>query len=409
MNTDSEYLYFLPYQDELLSSWMVRNALTFGIKPSKLSSLCFGNADQWKSDIDSFLSETQTNQLSFKTGISEEIIHKTTFNGSCDYFYSPSGKTPQIKWVMPLGVRAHGNHYASQFCPCCLIEDGDKPYFRKHWRLGFMTCCPYHSIQLHDRCPKCKSPIAIKRVQKRTDKLIFHPEDIVKCSNCGFDLRQSHYQIPPPEELAINLRHFSMYMIGYGHVGNQLFNYSNLYFDGARRLASFLLLKKKGIAMADLILEKNGLKTNLASKYQLKSQLEPEHAEIIHRRRVFTCVYHLMQDWPLSFVSTSKQLDIFKQDLVSGWLDYPFWLNKEISFAVKRDGMPMAAQERESCKRVLELKLNRTVKDYEITKLLVKTFGSAKKSHSHKQIVQAARNAKNSSILLKILHLNESS
>ena len=45
-----------------------------------------------------------------------------------------------------------------QYCPRCLQEDAD-PYFRRRWRLAFVTICPAHRQQLLDRCAVCSAVV----------------------------------------------------------------------------------------------------------------------------------------------------------------------------------------------------------------------------------------------------------
>ena len=42
-------------------------------------------------------------------------------------------------------------------CPWCLQGDAE-PYFRRQWRLTFVTLCPQHRCQLLDRCAACAAP-----------------------------------------------------------------------------------------------------------------------------------------------------------------------------------------------------------------------------------------------------------
>lgn len=99
------YLFNPPFKDELITSWITRNALEYGIKPSNLSTLIFEDTEAWKSDIDVYLNLKRIEILSKNTGVSEDTITDLTFYTSCDYFYNQTEKTPQVKWVMPLGVR----------------------------------------------------------------------------------------------------------------------------------------------------------------------------------------------------------------------------------------------------------------------------------------------------------------
>ncbi|MDX5429573.1 MAG: TniQ family protein, partial [Bacteroidota bacterium] len=130
------YLLYPPFKDELTTSWIARNALQFGMKPSELSSLITENSATWRADLDVYINGSASKNIATNVGMDESKLHRLTFYGSSEFFYSQSEKTPQVKWVMPLGQEAIKKQFSVQYCPCCLVEDGKRPYFRKHWRLG---------------------------------------------------------------------------------------------------------------------------------------------------------------------------------------------------------------------------------------------------------------------------------
>ncbi|MFJ1311867.1 TniQ family protein [Agrobacterium sp. P15N1-A] len=76
-----------------------------------------------------------------------------------------------------------------QFCPQCLAEDA-QPYFRRQWRLAIKVSCPHHRCGLRDRCPSCRSRIAV-----------FNQVELVPqhfCAVCGFDLRRASTSFVSP-------------------------------------------------------------------------------------------------------------------------------------------------------------------------------------------------------------------
>ena len=81
-------LQLLPiYQDELLRSWIIRNALFLNMKPSQLSTIIFQNTDIWKSDIDTQLSTKSIESLLGTVEIKKEDLNNTLISLNCDYFY----------------------------------------------------------------------------------------------------------------------------------------------------------------------------------------------------------------------------------------------------------------------------------------------------------------------------------
>lgn len=363
------YLLAPPFNGELITSWIARNALEYGIKPSNLSTLIFEDTDAWKSDIDVFLNLERINTLSKNTGVSKDTITNLTFYASCHYFYNQTGQTPQVKWVMPLGVRTRKKSFGLQYCPCCLIEDGKRPYFRKEWRLGFMTCCIAHSVQLHDRCPKCQQPIDLKRLQKQENKILFHPEDIAHCSQCGFDLRQTNFVITSPDEYEINRVNFIQSTLGYGKAGCLEFNYSNLYFEGTRRLVSFLMCSPKGEKL--FLHLRNELDLHqIYHRELIGHNVEPERLGISLRRTGLIMIYHLLQDWPRNFVKSSKATDTSTHMIKTPYLEFPFWVTDALFFHLKEKRFSASDEEKESIIEYFEIKLKKTIKPQQVNRFL---------------------------------------
>lgn len=82
-------------------------------------------------------------------------------------------------WITAVGLfhrirRRHG----LQYCPDCLAE---APYFRRTWRLAFVTQCPIHHRVLLDACVRCDAPIVPHR----------HEWFPTRCPSCGMDLAHS--------------------------------------------------------------------------------------------------------------------------------------------------------------------------------------------------------------------------
>src|SRR5438552_475194 len=64
-------------------------------------------------------------------------------------------------WLLSIGLRGGRRHRPwLQYCPYCLHDDPD-PYFRRRWRLTFVTVCPPHRCRLLDRCAACGAPCNI--------------------------------------------------------------------------------------------------------------------------------------------------------------------------------------------------------------------------------------------------------
>lgn len=343
--------------------------MEYGIKPSKLATIIFEDTDAWKSDLDVYLNPKHTRALLKNTVVSENTITDLAFYTSCDYFYNQTGKTTQVKWVMPLGLKTRNKSFGLQYCPCCLNEDGDKPYFRRHWRLAFMTCCTDHSVKLHDRCPNCYQPIDIKRLQKREEKILYHPQDITHCSNCQFDLRQTKFVITSEEEYEINRVNFLQATLGYGRAGCLKFHYSNLYFEGIRRLLSFLICSPKGEKTFVYLRDR----LQIYQPYHrelIGHNNEPERLSIEFRRTGLLITHYLLQDWPTTFINACKTNKASSHMIKTPYLEFPFWVCDALFFHIKYNKLTASSKEKESIKKYFKHKLNKKLTDSQIVRFL---------------------------------------
>ncbi|MHA2298269.1 MAG: TniQ family protein [Candidatus Hodarchaeales archaeon] len=71
----------------------------------------------------------------------------------------------------------------TRYCPYCLDEDKNEPYFRYYWRMKFVTVCTKHKCFLLDRCPKCQSHVQYWRTR--------FDQPITECYNCGENLAKT--------------------------------------------------------------------------------------------------------------------------------------------------------------------------------------------------------------------------
>ena len=154
-----------PLDDELLSSWMIRIARAYGVKPSSFWNQFWPMADISFAIIDHGLKEGLLRLLSGKMSVSYETTANTT--------------------LLPFASADHMLLRATRlrFCPCRLAQDVT-PYFRRRWQMLPMLVCEVHSILLLAACQQCRERL--------------HPElvpieaaSIASCYRCGHDLRQS--------------------------------------------------------------------------------------------------------------------------------------------------------------------------------------------------------------------------
>jgi len=173
-----------PHDEELLSSWLVRLGRAYGAKPTRFCAAVWRHPSFWHRDIDKGIYEPVLTVLAEKTATPRARVLDTTLRGYAGFpkheLYH-NGLSPR---VLSIGLRnGRRQRYWLQYCPYCLRDDDD-PYFRRHWRLTFVTVCQTHCCRLLDRCTVCRTPCNIYQL----------PSDAVtltQCHRCRFDARRA--------------------------------------------------------------------------------------------------------------------------------------------------------------------------------------------------------------------------
>lgn len=144
--------------DELLSSWLIRNAFAHGCSPMSLTGSIWPGWRCWTLDLDRGVPDRKLLPLSIMTGIAVSDIYSSTIrpiaqvlNPALDHH---KGMWP---WILGLGTRNRRHSGGLQCCPLCLAEG--VPYYRLSSRLVWHTCCEKHQMRLIDRCPECGAPL----------------------------------------------------------------------------------------------------------------------------------------------------------------------------------------------------------------------------------------------------------
>ncbi|WP_420828247.1 TniQ family protein [Ectothiorhodospira shaposhnikovii] len=202
--------------DELLSSWLIRAAMTFGCDPKTLTQQIWPTWRVWTADPDRGYNEERTSALAAVSGVSEEAIEQAALRWIADRVVpTPPSEKMKWRWLLTLGTRGHSRKGGLQYCPHCLTED-HAPFYRVHWRLVWHVGCERHGNSLLDRCWHCDSPLEPHRLQ---------PEDgnLAICASCGADLRQTHPRLFSEDAMAFQRWADRVIRTGYGRVlGEQI-------------------------------------------------------------------------------------------------------------------------------------------------------------------------------------------
>lgn len=325
-----------PKRDELLSSWLVRLSMAHGQKLHTFCSITWPKKSIWNRDIDKSADADIVRILSAKTATPIERVRAMTVAGYEGTLYEKHNRFGPTSWIMPIGVYHRKRvQYGLQYCPSCLAED-EAPYFRRKWRLAFITICEHHHRVLHDRCPICGAAVNFHRDELGNFRK-FAPTSMTLCHSCNFDLRDvtksnSSFRPVTVEEIAFTTR-LTQLLNGEGHrIGNLSFTYAHLFFDGLRQIMKILGMRNKSIAsLREVICDTY----NVESYAPTNSRQRPDVQEqgISERRQLLGLTRFLIEEWPDRFITLAQKCGVWS----SVWLRHlgsgsrggsrtaPFW------------------------------------------------------------------------------------
>lgn len=155
-------IHLKPLEDELLSSWMVRIARAFGIKPTVFWTRLLGPFSFRSVDYDADVALLEL--LASKTRTPMTRVVQTTVNSFNSFALLWRGQDRNVV----------------AFCPLCL-GDGTA-YYRRHWYVNFILTCDRHGCALVECCSNCGGLIRLEQVPLGAESLAY-------CHVCGSDLR----------------------------------------------------------------------------------------------------------------------------------------------------------------------------------------------------------------------------
>lgn len=310
-------VHFPPFPGELLTSWLSRLGCYYFLVPS---TFCQRTApqfvDTWKQDLDVVARNNFLKVVGQKCSQAPEKLVRHTFEhwrGRFDPYYGDSTALP--RWVSPALIRRRSDHhYGVKFCPICLVQ---KPYHHLFRRLTFVFACLKHNCALIDRCTACGEAVTTHRVYL---PLMEHsPKDILCfCASCGSDYRKSTPASLTRNELVVSAAIYSLLKTGHGRIANQEFQYSHLYFQGLRLVATALT---RGILLEYLTVT-SGIKKELVS---IKKHDEIEFFPAAIARPLLTAAAMLLEEWPVNFLTLNEKLNLNYSSWIAPRDVVPYW------------------------------------------------------------------------------------
>lgn len=296
------------FPDELLSSWLVRAALTQGCEPLVLTGEIWGKWRIWTTDTDRIFDDAIFHPISCASGISIEHFKKISLYPIASIII---GNTPHRKmiwpWVLALGARNTKRSGGLQYCPVCLGEDA-RPYFRKQWRLAWHTVCEKHQSLLLDRCHACNSPLEPQR-------LLAEDSHLKVCATCKADLGHAPAQSLSIVALGFQLQTDKVISDGYGVFQQQRVNVADWF-----KLADFFvsMMRRANRSRAVALREFLGKLTNiLPNDLYIETPLGIELLRTNDRQKLFASLYQIMMISKDEFERIALETNITRQSFCS--------------------------------------------------------------------------------------------
>lgn len=319
-------LHLKPLPEELLSSWLARLSRAHGLLLHTFCDIAWPRKAIWNRDVDKLADTEVVRVLAYKTGTIYERAFETTLAAFEGYLYekhNPYGSTP---WLMPLGIyhRLHKRR-GLQYCAACLTDDRD-PYFRRHWRLAFVTICVTHGRELLDCCVRCRSPVNFHRVE--TDA------PLSRCYRCKKDLASfvSAQRVADASEVAFQRYLLDAAREGWvtlpelGHV------YSHLYFAVLRQLMKLLSMGQRASEFRDAV--GTHFKIELSRSTALQRAKDVERLPVHERARLLALCERLLHEWPNDFVLACEAGNMLSSVLLKDMSEAPFWYESAVNEAL---------------------------------------------------------------------------
>lgn len=314
-----------PLPNELLTHWFFRLARANRLKVQSLADVVLGPQNAfWARDQDRQPSPGVIQRLSDLTGQPIDAIRALTLEDHQGIGYLETGRSGVGRWVLPLGIfhRKRRKH-AVQFCPLCLFEDPD-PYYRRQWRLAFVTMCDKHGIMLHDRCPGCGAPVSWHRSDVGRSRNFLDLESF-NCWQCDFDLRRASAVGPPTIDglSAVELRSLAMFHdLGWWFGGPGGLPYAHQYLDVLRHLVSWLP-SKWGRPLLSKVCADAGWSDDFSRAPAF------EYRPVEERHRLMSIGVWLLQEWPERFVRIAREIGLTQAYVLEGHR-FPYWFESAV-------------------------------------------------------------------------------
>jgi hypothetical protein len=342
-------LHVKPQADELLSSWLTRLSRAHGLEPRAFGTYLWPAMRLWDGDIDQRAAAAVLAVLVQKTAISPQRAFATTLTAYEGTLYERLTPQGHPIWLLANAMRRQRRCLpALQYCPQCLRTDAT-PYFRRCWRLGFVTVCTDHHCRLLDRCPACCAPVNFHLLPGDMDT-------ITRCHQCQLDLGVAESPALDTSPVHQRLVTFQTLLLQalttgwYPLTDDELVRLPH-YLRVVRHLGRFLVTHR------DANQQRARLCRRVEQPYFVPSvpaskQWALEGLSVTDRFRLLLLVAWWVEDWPEQFITVCLENLFWPSDLLRGMPSPPLWYEQTVHKVSWWEALKKVIQEYDDTERL---------------------------------------------------------
>lgn len=308
---------------ESLSSWRQRSAWRNGYTLFPVSS---GSLRRVDPDIGLHASELEW--LATGHDLDPSSLVPMTLAGQKGAVIDHLSSHSLPSWWLRGRVAGTNEKSGPMFCPVCLAND-DKPFFRLHWRFGFVASCPIHCVEMLDRCPTCGDAVwpGGAGLPSRLSSAFV---SFNHCWACGADLTDTgiataNSTLDALLLLAIRQRTMSVNGIERPTVEmlEALRAICHLFIRNRPRQIILKSKSKWSDVIQSLSPDSSGARTI-------------ELVGVSDRRLIVGAAWGVLSNWPISFREFCGECNLLKWHFDGAYQLHPEWMNHEISINLAR-------------------------------------------------------------------------
>lgn len=347
----------IPFEDETLSSWMVRTAYAHKTHPHTFTNqyLNYRPHSFFLTEPDITLTEQMIKTIEQKSDnkIDVQSLMLKTYSG---YLQENIFDNPNI-FLCDL-----------KYCPVCLRED-KVPYFRKTWRVVFYNICHKHKCRMYEHCPECKTKLDISQMYNNELPYTF-------CHKCGFELKKGR-RVPIHKKYNSSIAYQNKILetINNGYIQLGITTvYSFLFFKVFSKLSKLILLDNKDKFMDKhplYKLIKNTPKQNIDHPICKKIDSKAQSA-------LFGLIMYIFDNYPHNLRKFILKNGLTHYDMTDEMRYVPFWYETIVNEITPRyvpHSMTVTKEEVEHAERYLK-SIGKEINKVNLTKLLGCNFYS---------------------------------